>query len=451
MLTEFSLTRTFVVLVAVAIVASVDLMERMRWHRNAHTLFACVLGTALSVGLIAVSRIIFLPGAAPDPSATAFGVVLVIILWRALFGDWEARVKATMLGTFLFWLLVSVFSRATPDDRQAQMLAAVVAIVPAVIWCMLFLKYHRERLSRVILAFLAGVLSTLPILFYDALVRADRELDLFLIRVTPQSFNVAAESFVNRMFHAEGTSLTVGIMIVTFLLVGLMEEGSKFWVLRRSAQHLFSSIDDALQLSVIVAIGLAFAENVVNPVYFRAFIQDVLSGPAQTAIASFVSNVTGRSILTTMVHIVSTGVVGYTLGVCIFAKSYLQELRERGRSPRVLGFICRVLRTNEEVTFRRLALVFGFVSAVVLHAVFNVLVSLTDVIPGNPQTIGDLLSLSPNSFLHLIPILVLPTLLYVVGGFWLLTGLFLRRMNTVERGTVVLREELVIIEEESGS
>jgi hypothetical protein len=33
----------------------------------------------------------------------------------------------------------------------------------------------------------------------------------------------------------------------------------------------------------------------------------------------------------------------------------------------------------------------------------------------------------------MIPLLLLPALLYVVGGFWLLTWLFLLKQNTEER------------------
>jgi hypothetical protein len=75
----------------------------------------------------------------------------------------------------------------------------------------------------------------------------------------------------------------------------------------------------------------------------------------------------------------------------------------------------------------------GILSAVLLHGTFNFLVTLPDLLPGNPQNIADLLHLSEGSYFRSVPILLVPSLLYVVGGFWLLTFLFQRKANMEER------------------
>jgi hypothetical protein len=85
----------------------------------------------------------------------------------------------------------------------------------------------------------------------------------------------------------------------------------------------------------------------------------------------------------------------------------------------------------------------GLLAAIVLHGVFNFLVTLPDILPDNPQSVADLLGDGAPGFLGNIPLLLIPALLYVVGGFWLLTSLFMRKENMVERGHVVSKEELL--------
>ena len=91
----------------------------------------------------------------------------------------------------------------------------------------------------------------------------------------------------------------------------------------------------------------------------------------------------------------------------------------------------------------------GLLSAFVLHGMFNFLVTLPDLLPGNPRTLGDLLGSPPGSFLHMIALLIVPSLFYVVGGFWILSVLFFRKECMKERGCLVevdtfVRQERVL-------
>lgn len=446
---ELSLGRTLTVLIAVAAIASFDLSRRIR-HRPTHLLFACVLGTVLSLGLITIAQRVLEPPVQGNPYGVALGVLLVVLGWKALFGPWEATTKATVLGTFLFWIALTMMLRDTPEERIVRSVAAVVALIPAAIWCMLFLKYHRERWSSVLLMFFAGMLSTVPILFYDALVRRGVELEFFLLRVTPESFNSAAHTFISAQVAAEGVRAALLASLLSFLIVGLIEEVSKYWVLRHSGERIFTSIDDVLQLSIIVAIGFAFAENIVNPVYFTGFVREYLLHQGAPDVFGFLTNVLGRSVLTTMVHVVSTGVMGYFLGLAIFADPYLAEDHRRGRIHRVLQSIRLLVRLPEAMVFRAQMIFIGLLCAIVLHAAFNFLVTLPDLLPRNPRTVGELLNLREGSLLHHLPLLLLPSLFYVVGGFWLLTELVLRKENQEERGHPVTEEAFVRGEAETG-
>lgn len=439
---DFSLSRTVVVLLGVLSIAVFDITKRLRTRKSHHYVFAVILGTVLSVGLIKSARAILMPGVVENTFAVALGVLLIILLWRMLFGPWEVPVKATVLGTFLFWVSIHILWRKDPDERLLMVLASLVALIPAILWAMIFLSYHAERRSKVVLMFFAGILSTFPVLFYDALIRNGVELQFFIFRIVPESFSRIAHAFVSSQFGSDDRVLTtIFTLVLSYMFVGLIEEASKLWVLKRSGDQVFSSIDDVLQLSIVVALGFAFAENIVNPTYFLTFIrQDLIGAPGFTGFGSFFSNVAGRSVLTSMVHVTATGILGYFLGRAIFAGSCLEEDQHTVGTAGIFSSLGRLLRFPELLTVRRGMILLGFILAVGLHALSNVLVTLPDALPGKPQTLGQLLGSPEDSFLHVISLLLIPSFLYVVGGFWLLTFLFDRKENMKERGCLI-REE----------
>ncbi len=438
---EFSGSKTAIVLCAVTAIAVFDLVRRCK-HRPTHLLFAVVLGTALSLGLIRIAEVFLQQGTGSHPVAAAAGFVLVLLGWRGLFGPWDAQTKTVMLGTFLFWISLHIIA-GEGGSLSARLIAAAVALLPALIWCWLFLRYHRERIGNVVLLFLAGMLSTVPILFYDTLVRRGVEMQFFFFHIRPESFSRTTQSLVTQLQPEGAADSMLWATLLSFLFVGLIEEVSKYWVLSRSGRSIFSSIDDVMQLSIIAAIGFAFAENVVNPVYFTAFVREYLLHGAAPDIMAFVSNVLGRSVLTSMVHIVSTGVMGYYLGLAIFAGPYLKEQRASGKVFPILSALHGLLRLPEISLFRVQMLSTGLLAAIGLHGLFNFLVTLPELLPGNPQSIADIIGPSAPSFLNAVPFLLIPALFYVVGGFWLLTALFERKANMRERGRLVVQEVFV--------
>lgn len=446
---SFSAGKTVAVLCAIGALACIDIMRRMQ-HKRTTIFMAAVLGTILSLGLIRTVDVFLQPGVQDNVYAMALALVLAVIGWRALFSVGDVETKLVMLTSFLFWVSLHMFWQDSAQDWYVRLIAAGTALIPAAGWCWLFLRYHRERLSSVALLFLAGVLSTVPILFYDQLVRRGVEMQFFLFRVKPESFNQAAQTFVNgQLTMSSGISSVFIATLLSFFFVALIEEVSKYWVVSRSGKQIFTSIDDVMQLSIIVAIGFAFAENIVNPVYFSAFVRQYLLHGGAPDIAGFVSNVSGRAVLTSMVHIVSTGVMGYFLGVAVFAAPLLEEQHKRGRVHQVLHWVHRTLRIPEVSLFRVHMLTYGLLSAIALHGAFNFLVTIPELLPGSPQSIADLIGPSAPSFLESIPLLLIPALLYVVGGFWLLTTLFTRVESMQERGHVITKEVVVPILEEA--
>lgn len=425
-----------VVFTLVVLLACVDLVRRFRHHRPTHMLFACLFGSMLSLALIECVHLFLDPSIVDNSFLMAFGIVLLAIGWKLLFGNFETDTKVTILGVFLAWTTLVLLLNEPVEKRWLYLLAAMTALVPTIIWCTLFLRYHRERLSVVLLLFFGGMLSTVPILFYDVLVRRGIELQFFVFKLVPESFNQTSQSFVDGMLGGIPVDAGVLTALVAYLFVGLIEEVSKAWIVRKNGVPLATSIDDVMQFAIITAVGFAFAENIVNPSYFVRFVQDTLVDPSNPDIMGFFGNAAGRSVLTSMVHIVSTGVFGYFLGLATFAPSYLAE--REGKHRGIWYWIERLTGVDRVPVFRTFMVVIGLTAAIVLHAIFNFLVTLPDLLPDHPETFGDLLgdTLGP---LGAVPLLLVPSLLYVVGGFWLLTGLFLRRENQEERPAAVER------------
>jgi len=416
----------------------------MKWKGAKNYVFAVMVGSGITFGLLGLGKMMLQVGVRQDPFIMALGIVCVVMLWKFLFGPWLPRVKATVLGTFIFWIGVHIIFKEAPDERMAHLIAAGVALIPAFIWCWFFLEYHKQHFSMVLLMFFAGMLSTAPILFYDNLVRRGVEFQFFLFKIVPENFNRISSTFVSGSFTGvDGIRSTIIAMLISFLIVGLIEETSKMWVLKKSGKDFFSSIDDVIQMAVIVAIGFAFAENVLNPSYFLGFVREYLTEAPQPQWWAFLGNVSGRSILTTMVHLVSSGVVGYFLVLSIYAKSYLEE-RNKKKEPLIIATMSYLLfRVPPKKALKFQAILMGLLIATILHGLFNFMVTLPDLLPGNPQTFGDLLRLAPGNPLHFIPILLLPSFLYIVGGFWIFTAIFYRQESMKERGRIVTTDTFV--------
>lgn len=444
-----ALSTSKIVTIVLGIVAIVclDLVSRTR-HKKSHFAFGAILGTVLGLGLIEAAQILLHPNMHQNGAMLGLGVLLMIVVWRLLFGTWEAHTKATVLGTFLFWIIFNMLFSESPEQRLPHLIAIAVAVIPVVVWCGIFLPYHRERLSVIFCLFFAGMLSTAPILFYDALVRRGITLDFLLFKIETQSFSRSAHLLVDDLWPAlSQVGASLSSTFIAFLIVGVIEEGSKFWVLRRAGGQFATSIADLMQMAILVALGFAFAENVTTTGYFVGFVKEFLFRPEGADWIGFLGNVTGRSVLTTMVHIVSTGVLGYFLGLAVFAGPILKNQAATSINRRILQYFHVIFGMREDAIFRRQMLTVGFLSAALLHALSNFMVTLPDILPGNPRTFGDLLGSPAGSPLHSIALLLVPTLLYVVGGFALLSALFGRSENRKERGHVIPAEMFVTEEE----
>lgn len=423
-------------------IAVLAVIAQLKWQKLREYAFAVTAGTVIAWTLLNFHTTLFNGTIKQDPFLLAFTFVCIVVAWRALFGPWQPGVRAAVLGSFIGWILLSLLWKQPESQRLAYVLTIAIALVPAGLWLALFLRYHLQRKALVMLMFFGGMLSTAPILFYDAMVKRGIELHFFLFKITPENFSRTSSLFVSSSLSRSGVSETIVSLLVSFMFVGLIEEGSKYWIVRHTGERFFSSIADVVQLSIVVAIGFACAENILNPSYFQGFVKIYLLS-SQPQWGAFFANVLGRSVLTSMVHIVATGIMGYLLGISIFARQYLIQAREAGRKYNWLYLLNYLLRVPQKVIFERVALISSLVIAAAVHGLFNFLVTLPNSLPGSPRTIGQMFGLETANILYNVPFLLIPSLLYVVGGFWLVSYLLSNEESQRERGIKVVTETFV--------
>ena len=158
------------------------------------------------------------------------------------------------------------------------------------------------------------------------------------------------------VFHWFG--LPVSAFAIVFLAYG--EEYTKHLVVRFTDDDSIRSIDDAIQFSIIVGLAFAFAENVL--LYFPRYLAE---GDAATLVL--------RSVLTVLMHAVSSGICGYFYGLSFFATERVRS-GHAARGP-AYHLLNRMFLLKRETMYHEVKLFQGIVCAGTFHAVFNLAAS----------------------------------------------------------------------------
>ena len=193
------------------------------------------------------------------------------------------------------------------------LLCFLLACVPAYIWGYIFYKKQPEPRRWVALTFIAGILSVIPIMLYKFSWEFFPKLNIFLYTDSMDSDLIGFSNWV---------TIPVGV-VLAFMFVGVLEEYMKHIVVKTTDQKHLSSIDDAIEFSIIAALGFAFVENMMYFFYiwnYQGF---------ESLFISFIF----RSIFSTFAHILFSGIYGYFYGVAHFAKPIWQEEIRANRHP----------------------------------------------------------------------------------------------------------------------
>lgn len=327
----------------------------------------------------------------------------------------------------------------------------VTCLLPILGWLWFFQKKQPEKKFYVILTFLAGMLSILPIKLYeqywDTAIGYFEHFNLFLYLAelvnTPSlpkllSFisvhtitticlfvfaailMFALEVFTGdnsiRLFRqktkkilespaffivigvlcgvvAYFSSLALPDKIWFFVIVGMLEEFIKHLVLRFADDEKIHSVDDALEYSIIVALGFVFVENIL-------YLDKVLSGSPSTLLLGMF--ILLRSTVSVLAHVCFSAIFGYFYGIARFAKAFYRKEKLMGQHP-IIHKLHQCLHMKGETLFHQEKMLEGMLFAMLLHAVFNSLLEyekITIIIPMIGLLLINLLTLFHKKQLH---------------------------------------------------
>jgi hypothetical protein len=162
------------------------------------------------------------------------------------------------------------------------------------------------------------------------------------------------------IFHWLGLS----VMAFGLIFLAFAEEYSKHLIVRFTDDDSIRSINDAIEFSIIVGLAFAFAENVL--LYFP---QLLAQGDMPTLLL--------RSVLTVLMHVVASGILGYFYGLAHFSS---EEVRRGhgGRGP-LYRLLHRIFLFRREGLYHEAKLFEGLVLAGAYHAAFNIAASRAQI------------------------------------------------------------------------
>jgi RsiW-degrading membrane proteinase PrsW (M82 family) len=233
--------------------------------------------------------------------------------------------------------------------------SVLLACVPALIWGYIFYKKDPVYRPKAIITFLMGILSVFPILLYKWSWQFFPEMNVFSYTST---MNADVLHLTPHLFLPIGT-------VLAFMFVGVIEEYMKHVVVEKTDKGFFRNIDDSIEFAIIAALGFAFVENIL---YFYYIWQ------AQGFEILFVSFVF-RSVFSTFAHILFSGIYGYFYGIAYFAEPMWSDEVRKNRHP-IMNFFHKIMHFKRDRVFAAEKITEGLFLAVVLHALFNILLEL---------------------------------------------------------------------------
>ena len=232
-------------------------------------------------------------------------------------------------------------------------ISGVLASIPAIIW-LAFLLNKSKRTGIQILIFALSIFTVVPIFilhyFLDLFPQFDI-LSIFRHQIEDQNIN----------------------FILLFISVGIVEEIVKQGILRIIDRKylLIQTINDSIHYSLIGALGFAFAENIF-------YISAIYS---QLGIQQLIIPYLFRSVFTTAAHLIFSGFFGYYYGIAKFSMKIVEQSRWTGKKNRFAKFIGSILQISQLQAIKESTILRGLGVAIVLHAIFNLLLQFNQILP----------------------------------------------------------------------
>ncbi|MBD3270793.1 PrsW family intramembrane metalloprotease [Candidatus Peregrinibacteria bacterium] len=234
-------------------------------------------------------------------------------------------------------------------------LALLMAIVPAVLWGLYFFKKQPQTRNLVIKLFIAGGVSVAPLLLYKYLWQFFPWINAFTY----------ANNYSDDMIGFANVTLLPLSVLLTFMIVGIIEEIAKYAAVKNIHHKHACSITDCMEYFIIVAIGFAFVENII---YFTNIMQ--VRG-VEEVMLPFIF----RSLFSSFAHIMFSGILGYYYGLAHFAAPVLQEEWNQ-KDWTTIRTIAKTIGIKKEILFHHEKIIQGLLTAIGLHAIFNILLEM---------------------------------------------------------------------------
>ena len=253
-------------------------------------------------------------------------------------------------------------------DNKALILgiSAFIAAIPVAIWIPLFFK--QSGISKV----------TMAVLFFIGILTAPALLGIqYLWGIYPQ-FDVAT--------LIESSIAKASLMyIVLFVFFGMLEEVIKHFAVRIIDKRTLAvkTLNDALRLSILAALGFSFAENI----YYLSQLWNSLSAGELFGVYVF------RSGFTMCAHMIFSGIFGYYFGISKFSIDITNQQKLIGKEDLIAKFISNLTNKPLAEGYKEKTILKGLLIAVTLHAIFNYMLQYNALIPVILFVIGGFLYL----------------------------------------------------------
>ncbi len=265
----------------------------------------------------------------------------------------------------------------------------LLAMVPVLVWGTLFYIKRPINKSFSVVTFIAGALAVFPILLY-------KTSWTYLPWVNAFNF---AEKYKQDYIGLDRVGTVSLSVLITFMLVGVIEELMKYLAVEMTDDDKLLSIDDSIAFFIIAALGFSFTENILY--FYNIWVRD----GGQNIFTPFIF----RATFSTFAHVMFSGILGYYHGVAEFAKPILQEeMRAKRRRPTL--WFHKIVNRKKVKEFHQEKMFEGLLIAIGLHAIFNILLEMT------------------------LTFLIVP---FLVAGYITLTYLFAKKENQKKYGLLL--------------